>query len=60
MIRRTKRKVPYKDIHAKVLFMVEDRKQSSRSSETVCRSTGQSTNAGETCEESLGSTQASW
>src|SRR5712691_6626750 len=43
MIRRTKRKVPYKDIHAKVLFMVENRKQSPGHPKQYAGAQGQST-----------------
>jgi hypothetical protein len=52
MIRRTIRKVPYKDIHAQVLFMVKNRETIARSSETVCRSTRPEHDAGETAKRS--------
>jgi hypothetical protein len=48
MIRCTKRKVPYKDIHAKVLFIVKNRETIARSSEQYAGVQNARAHAGET------------
>jgi hypothetical protein len=48
MIRRTIGHIAYKDMHAKVLFIMKNRATIARSSETVCRSTRPEQYVGET------------